>query len=379
MQEVVLIEEINAGDKVIGVATLNSEKSLNALSLAMAEKLLPQLQQWANDERVVCVWLQGAGEKAFCAGGDIVAMYKAMQAEPGKLVSEVENFFTQEYQLDYAIQTFPKPLICWADGIVMGGGMGLMNGASHRIVTDRSLLAMPEVSIGLYPDVGATHFLNRMPAGCGLFLGMTGAPMNANDALFLKLADHYLGHQHKTAVMDKLQQLTWGDTGALNKEKVTDLLNQMAADDLTDMPTPQVEPMHPHIQALTAGNEVSEVVQAILADELDDAWLSRARRNLQKGCPMTAHIVWNQLQQGAGLSLADCFRLELTLSCNCAVRGDFAEGIRALLIDKDKEPRWQHSSVSDITAAEVDAFFLPPWGERKHPLADIETVLSNQS
>ncbi|HAD48617.1 MAG TPA: enoyl-CoA hydratase, partial [Idiomarina sp.] len=263
MQDVVLIEEINAGEKVIGVATLNAEKSLNALSLAMAEKLLPQLKQWADDDRVACVWLQGAGEKAFCAGGDIVAMYKAMQAEPGKLVSEVENFFTQEYQLDYAIQTFPKPLICWADGIVMGGGMGLMNGASHRVVTDRSLLAMPEVTIGLYPDVGATYFLNRMPQGCGLFLGMTGATMNANDALFLNLADHYLGHSHKQALLENLQQLPWGDTGALNKQKVTDLLNQMAADDATDMPAPQVEPMHAHIKSLTAANDVTEVVAAI--------------------------------------------------------------------------------------------------------------------
>ncbi|MEC8925653.1 MAG: enoyl-CoA hydratase/isomerase family protein, partial [Pseudomonadota bacterium] len=145
MQTPVILETINAGDKVIGVATLNSEKSLNALSLAMAETLLPQLQAWADDPQVACVWLQGAGEKAFCAGGDIVAMYKAMQAQPGQLVEEVENFFTTEYQLDYAIQTYPKPIICWGDGIVMGGGMGLMNGASHRIVTERSLLAMPEV------------------------------------------------------------------------------------------------------------------------------------------------------------------------------------------------------------------------------------------
>ena len=375
MQDVVLIEEISAGDKVIGVATLNSEKSLNALSLPMAEKLLPQLQQWAADDRVVCVWLQGAGEKAFCAGGDIVAMYKAMQAEPGKLVSEVENFFTQEYRLDYAIQTFPKPLICWADGIVMGGGMGLMNGASHRIVTDRSLLAMPEVTIGLYPDVGATYFLNRMPQGCGLFLGMTGATMNAKDALFLNLADHYLGHSHKATLLEKLQQLSWGETGALNKQKVTDLLADMAANDMTEMPAPQVEPMHDHIKRLTAGDDVTDVVDAIMNDETEDKWLSRARKNLANGCPMTAHIVWNQLQQGRDLSLPDCFRLELTLSCNCAVRGDFAEGIRALLIDKDKTPKWQHASVADVVAEDVDAFFMPPWGERTHPLADLEHVL----
>lgn len=378
MQDVVLIEEINAGDKLIGVATLNSEKSLNALSLAMAEKLLPQLQQWASDDNIACVWLQGAGDKAFCAGGDIVAMYKAMQAQPGELVAEVENFFTQEYQLDYAIQTFPKPLICWADGIVMGGGMGLMNGASHRVVSDRSLLAMPEVTIGLYPDVGATYFLNRMPEGCGLFLGMTGATMNANDALFLNLADHYIGHEQKATLLQRLQEVQWGDTGALNKQKVTDLLNQLAAEDTTAMPAPQVEPMHEHIKSLTSGNDLVTVVNRIINDERDDKWLSKARKNLQNGCPMTAQIVWNQLQQGRDLSLADCFRLELTLSCNCAVRGDFAEGIRALLIDKDKQPQWQHGSVADITADDVDGFFMPPWGDRTHPLHQLEAVLAGQ-
>ncbi len=372
MQDVVLFEELNAGDKVIGVATLNSEKSLNALSLAMAEKLLPQLKKWAEDDKVACVWLQGAGEKAFCAGGDIVAMYKAMQAEPGKLVEEVENFFTQEYQLDYFIQTFPKPFICWGDGIVMGGGMGLMNGASHRIVTERSLLAMPEVTIGLYPDVGATYFLNRMPQGCGLFLGITGATMNANDALYLNLADHFVGHESKESILNQLKEVQWGNTEALNKQKVTDLLSSVASSDTTSLPNPQVEPHQSLITKLTTGNDIGEIAERIVSDETDDKWLARARKNLANGCPFTSHLVWNQLQQGSDLSLADCFRLELTLSCNCAVRGDFAEGIRALLIDKDKNPQWQHSSVAEVPAEEVDAFFLPPWGERTHPLADLD-------
>lgn len=375
MEDVVLIEEISAGDKVIGVATLNSEKSLNALSLAMAEKLLPQLQTWAHDSRVACVWLQGAGEKAFCAGGDIVAMYKAMQAQPGSLVEEVENFFTMEYQLDYAIQTFPKPFICWGDGIVMGGGMGLMNGASHRIVTERSLLAMPEVTIGLYPDVGATYFLNRMPTGCGLFLGLTGATMNANDALYLNLADHFLGQQHKAALMDALRDIDWGETDVLNRQKVTDAINQLSRQDVTPMPAPQVEPHQTLIQQLTQDNDIASIVDNIVTHDSDDKWFMRARKNLQNGCPMTAHLVWNQIQQGRDLSLADAFRLELTLSCNCAVKGDFGEGIRALLIDKDKQPKWSYDSVQAVDAEAVDAFFMPPWGERRHPLASLESVL----
>ncbi|WP_287831885.1 enoyl-CoA hydratase/isomerase family protein [Idiomarina sp.] len=375
MQTPVILETINAGDKVIGVATLNSEKSLNALSLAMAETLLPQLQAWADDPQVACVWLQGAGEKAFCAGGDIVAMYKAMQAQPGQLVEEVENFFTTEYQLDYAIQTYPKPIICWGDGIVMGGGMGLMNGASHRIVTERSLLAMPEVTIGLYPDVGATYFLNRMPEGCGAFLGMTGATMNASDALFLNLADQFVGHEHKAQVIEALQAIEWGDTGALNHQKVTDTLERLAEQDDTALPTPQVEPHLETIQQCMSASSVTEATQRVLAEQQDDKWFQKAQKNLSHGCPITPHLVWQQTHHGADLSLADCFRFELTLSCNCAVRGDFAEGIRALLIDKDKQPQWQFASVGDVTEEAIDGFFDPPWGERTHPLAALEQVL----
>ena len=372
MEPVVLFEELECEHgKRIGVATLNSEKSLNALSLPMIQLLQPQLAQWAEDEHIACVMLQGAGEKAFCAGGDIVAMYKAMQAKPGVLVDEVADFFSQEYRLDYAIHTFPKPIVLWGHGIVMGGGMGLMNGASHRVVTERSLLAMPEVTIGLYPDVGATHFLNQMPEGCGLFLGLTGAHMNATDALYLKLADHFVASTSKADVLTGLQGVKWGDTAALNHQKVTDVLNDISQRDSNQRPAGQVEAHQPLIKKLTSGNDIVDVVAKITNDNSDDKWLARARQTLAAGCPMTAHIVWNQLQHGADLSLADCFRLELTLSVQCAMRGDFAEGIRALLIDKDRQPKWQHAAVADVSADDVDGFFTSPWEASQHPLANL--------
>ncbi|RUO74089.1 enoyl-CoA hydratase/isomerase family protein [Pseudidiomarina sediminum] len=372
MMTVVQFEERAAGgDKRIGIARLNSEKSLNALSLPMIQLLLPQLKAWAEDDGIACVWLEGAGEKAFCAGGDIVAMYNAMREQPGELVDDVAEFFGQEYRLDYAIHTFPKPFIVWGDGIVMGGGMGLMNGGSHRIVTERSLLAMPEITIGLYPDVGATHFLNQMPKGCGLFLGLTGAHMNASDALFLKLADHFVASSAKQEVLDALSAVTWGDTASLNREKVSDVLNAQGDRDSKLRPAAQVEPNHALIQSLTDGDEVTTVVNAITGLETEDKWLGRAAKTLARGCPMTAHIVWNQLHVGKDLSLADCFRLETTLSAQCAARGDFAEGIRALLIDKDKQPKWQHASVADVAAEDVDAFFTSPWSAGEHPLADL--------
>jgi len=372
MDPVVLFEELDASnDKRIGIITLNSEKSLNALSLPMIQLLQPQLQKWAEDDAIACVFMQGAGDKAFCAGGDIVAMYKAMQAKPGVLVDEVADFFSQEYRLDYAIHTFLKPIVLWGHGIVMGGGMGLMNGASHRIVTERSLLAMPEVTIGLYPDVGATHFLNQMPEGCGLFLGLTGAHMNATDALYLKLADHFVASSSKDDVLQGLKEVKWGDTAALNHQKVTDVLNGIGLRDSSQRPAGQVEAHQQLIKKLTQGADIETVVAAIVNDSTDDKWLARARQTLAAGCPMTAHIVWNQLQHGADLSLVDCFRLELTLSVQCALRGDFAEGIRALLIDKDKQPKWQHASVAEVSAQEVDGFFTSPWAADEHPLANL--------
>ncbi|CUA83020.1 enoyl-CoA hydratase/isomerase family protein [Pseudidiomarina woesei] len=372
MDAAVLFEELEcAHGKKLGVATLNSEKSLNALSLPMIQLLQPQLTAWAADDDIACVWLQGAGDKAFCAGGDIVAMYKAMQAKPGVLVDEVADFFSQEYRLDYAIHTFPKPIVLWGHGIVMGGGMGLMNGASHRVVTERSLLAMPEVTIGLYPDVGATHFLNQMPDGCGLFLGLTGAHMNAADALYLKLADHFAASTSKDDIVAGLREVKWGDTAALNHQKVTDVLNGIGLRDSSLRPAGQVEAHQQLIKKLTKGDDISVVVKNITEHASDDKWLSRAAQTLAAGCPMTAHIVWNQLQHGADLSLADCFRLELTLSVQCAMRGDFAEGIRALLIDKDKQPKWQHASVADVPADDVDSFFNSPWPAADHPLATL--------
>src|SRR5690554_6159952 len=230
MQDAVLFSTKDTADgHKIGIATLNSERSLNALSLAMIDALEPQLEAWANDDSIVCVWLEGAGEKAFCAGGDIVAMYKAAKDLPKEPVAEVVDFFTREYRLDYRIHTYPKPLVVWGDGFVMGGGMGLMNGASHRIVTERSRLAMPEISIGLYPDVGGTYFLSRLPEGMGLFLGLTAAQVNAADALWLGMADLALASDQKESTLHSLAAIPWTESVEVNQGLITAVLEKLAS------------------------------------------------------------------------------------------------------------------------------------------------------
>src|SRR5690606_3190798 len=200
-EHAVLFEERAAGGgKRIAFAQLNAEKSLNALNQTMIDLLRPRLAAWAEDPAIACVVLSGSGDKAFCAGGDIIGLYRAMREHPGGPNPLVERFFETEYRLDYQIHTYPKPILCWGHGIVMGGGLGLMAGASHRVATERSRIAMPELGIGFFRDVGASWFLNRMPGRLGLYLGLTGSTLNATDALYAGLADYFVPAAQRDAV-----------------------------------------------------------------------------------------------------------------------------------------------------------------------------------
>jgi enoyl-CoA hydratase/carnithine racemase len=372
MSAVVLFEELTSqNSKKIGVATLNSERSLNALSGEMIDLLYPQLQQWQQDADIAAVLLQGSGEKAFCAGGDIVAMYKAMQQAPGEYTPQIEQYFTKEYQLDYLIHTYEKPFIVWGSGIVMGGGMGMMVGASHRIVTETTRLAMPEISIGLYPDVGGTWFLNRMPENCGLFLGLTGASINAADAKYTKLADHFVASDKKQQLLNILTEVKWGDTIALNHEKLSTALHQLETQSMHLMPNSQLKHHLSLINEVTSKPNLAAIVDAILSVNIEDKWFNKAQQSLKHGSAISGHIVYRQLQQGKKLTLADCFRLELNLSVKCGQFGEFKEGVRALLIDKDNQPKWKYPSISAVEPAVIDWFFEPLWPADKHPLKSL--------
>lgn len=374
VNEVVLYQELTAQNgKKIGVATLNSEKSLNALSLPMVESLLPKLQSWQADPSISLVILDGSGDKAFCAGGDIRDLYKAMLDKPGEYAPYVEEFFTKEYTLDYLIHTFGKPVLVWGNGIVMGGGLGLMAGASHKVVTATSRIAMPEMAIGLYPDVGASWFLNRMPPGCGLFLGLTGASINAADAKFIGLADHFVLHERKAALIDKLKIINWGDTIALNHQKLSDALRSEEDQCRTQMPLSQIRPHQSEIEALAGLTELETVIEAINAIQGEDKWLLKAKDSLAYGSPITAHIVFELLKLGQSKILADSFRLELGLSVQCGKLGEFTEGVRALLMDKDLQPKWQYKTVADVPQAVIAELFRSPWQPEQHPLRHLGT------
>ncbi|WP_246019470.1 enoyl-CoA hydratase/isomerase family protein [Corallincola spongiicola] len=367
-----LISEMTVGKRFkIGVVTLNAPTKLNALSLSMVEGLGAQLRIWANDKKIAAVWLQGAGDKAFCAGGDIVDMYHAMVATPHTVQAEVCHFFTQEYQTDHLIHTFPKPVIVWGDGIVMGGGIGLMVGGSHRLVTERSRLAMPEISIGLYPDVAGSWFLPKMPDNAGLFLGLTGAQINGRDAVHLNMADHRVSSAKQTQLKAGLANLSWqGDNHdfAMLSDFFRD--HELSIKD-KDVALPEGYLSHQQtVSDLCAGESLQQVAAAILNQDADDPWLQRAQANLRAGSPNTAHLIWQMIQQPPA-DLASAFRQELGMSCRCAESGEFAEGVRALLIDKDRKPQWQFADVNQVPESVVRHHFSSPWPADVHPLRSL--------
>ncbi|MGX4730634.1 enoyl-CoA hydratase/isomerase family protein, partial [Pseudomonas corrugata] len=339
----------------IGIATLDAEKSLNALSLPMINALRDRLDAWAREPQIVCVLLRGNGAKAFCAGGEVRSLVEACRAHPGEVPPLAAQFFAAEYRLDFNLHTYPKPLVCWGHGYVLGGGMGLLQGASTRIVTPSSRLAMPEISIGLYPDVGASWFLSRLPGKLGLFLGLTGAHMNARDAIDLGLADRFLLDEQQDDLIEGLLQLNWQEQTDM---QLNSLLKALQREALDRLPEAQWLPRRQQIDEWLDVSDVRCAWKALsLLVDHPDPLIARAARTMTEGSPLTAHLVWEQIARARHLSLASVFRMEYTLSLNCCRHPEFSEGVRARLIDKDQKPHWHWPDINHVPEAAVEAHF----------------------
>jgi enoyl-CoA hydratase/carnithine racemase len=362
-----LIETVSG--HAFGRATLNAPAALNALSADMVARLDPQLKAWAEDPRVAGVILDAAGEKAFCAGGDVVALHRSIrETPPDEVPRGAAAFFENEYRLDHCIHSYPKPLLCWGHGIVMGGGIGLMAGASHRVATPRTRLAMPEITIGLYPDVGGSWFLPRMPGRLGLFLALTGAPLNARDACFAGLADFVLDAGALPGVVQALASERWQGRRDADAARLSHVLERFAA---AESPAPQAARQLDRIDAAIGHDGLEDIAARLRALAGDaDPWLAQAAAAFAKGSPTSAALSFALQQRARHASLAEVFRLEYQASVGCCVHPDFAEGVRALLIDKDKHPRWQPGSLEQVTPAHVDAHLRPRF-KGTHPLADL--------
>lgn len=365
MSDCVLFEELPAANgKKLGRAELNAPAKLNSLTMEMVDLLLARLDDWSKDDSIAAVLLTGAGEKAFCAGGDVHALQASAAKTPGGPCVEAEHFFTEEYKLDYAIHTYAKPIIAWGDGIVMGGGLGIYAGASHRVVTETSRFAMPEVTIGLYPDVGGSYFLNKTPGQSGRFLAMTGASFNAADALYTGIANTFIAREHFDSVLDALL------SADLSGEKsVTSVLEPFVEQSRSVLPVGNVETHLDSINALCSADDTREVYRAFETLETDDKWLSKAKQGITHGSPVSVLLIDEQLKRSRDVGLADVFRSEILLSTNVVRFPDFAEGVRALLIDKDQAPKWQYPNVDSVPQDIVDGFFVAPW--EQNPLENL--------
>lgn len=333
----------------IGYLTLNRPAGLNAITLNMVRSLQHQLDAWAEDSQVNAVVLRGAGEKAFCAGGDIRSLYDSFKS--GDTLHE--DFFVEEYALDLAIHHYRKPVLALMDGFVLGGGMGLVQGADLRVVTERSRLAMPEVAIGYFPDVGGSYFLPRIPGELGIYLGVSGVQIRAADALYCGLADWYLESDRFGALYEQLDHLEWHDAPLKDLQGV---LASLAVQQLPNAPLDALRPAIDHFFALPdVAGMVEQLREVTVADSHE--WAKTTADLLESRSPLAMGVTLEMLRRGRHLSLERCFALELHLDRQWFERGDLIEGVRALLIDKDKQPRWNPPTLQGLHAEHVESFF----------------------
>jgi enoyl-CoA hydratase/carnithine racemase len=349
----------------LGILTLNRPKALNALSLEMIRGITAQLLAWRDDQQVGAVLLRGANREgkapAFCAGGDIRYFHEAALAGDPTL----EDFFSEEYALNHLIHTFGKPSFVLMDGVTMGGGMGLAQGCSMRIVTEYSKLAMPETNIGLFPDVGAGWFLARTPGHLGEFLGLAGQVLGAADSLAVDWADIFV----PAAGLDELVQAI-ADATAIDGVGALSAVNAFAGNAGASTLRGQRE----LIDRVFSASELASILAALDAEQGEFA-LSLSRSLAQRS-PLMMAVTLAQIRRARTMTLADDLRMERGLVRHCfhlrpGVASETLEGIRALVIDKDHSPKWNPAAVADVDVAMVEAFFASPWPAHAHPLRDL--------
>ncbi len=349
----------------VGLVTLNRPAVLNALSYSMILEMHAQLRQWALDASIYAVVVRGAGDKAFCAGGDVRAVHASFTPSS----SAHRDFFASEYRLDYFIHRYPKPYIALMDGIVMGGGMGIAQGASLRVVTDRTRMAMPEVGIGFFPDVGASYFLSRLPGALGTYLGLSGAQIRAADALYAGLADVYLAHEALDNLETALATLRWSRDHSADVHGAVHALATMKS------PEAALASLRPAIDAHFSRSDIRAILQSLQSESSAafHDWAKHTQKMMAARSPLMMTVTARQLERARAMDLPDCFRMELGMVLHCFEQGDFREGVRAVLVDKDNAPRWNPPRIEDVTEEMIAAFFLDVWAGATHPLADLET------
>jgi len=349
----------------IGFVTLNRPAALNALSNSMVREMHAQLREWARDASIYAVVVKGAGNKAFCAGGDVRAVHASFTSS-GSMHHE---FFALEYRLDYFIHRYSKPYVALMDGIVMGGGMGIGQGAFLRLVTDRTRMAMPEVGIGFFPDVGASYFLSRLPGGLGRYLALSGNAIGGADALYAGLADVYVAHEALGPLEAALATLRW------SRDHSADIRGAVDAFLIPARPEPALASLRPSIDEHFSGSDIRVILNSLRYESRPThaEWAKQTLAAMERRSPLMMEVTARELERGRTMNLPDCFRMELGMVRHCFEQGDFMEGVRAVLVDKDNAPHWNPARIEDVNEEMIAAFFVDPWAGASHPLADLET------
>ena len=355
-----------------GLITLNRPKALNAMSLGMVRALKTALEDFAQDSGIQVVAIRGTNKLGkpgsaeslfggFCAGGDIRYFHQAALAGDNSL----DDFFTEEYRLNHLIHLYPKPFIAFMDGVVMGGGMGISQGASLRLVTEHTRMAMPETIIGLFPDVGGGYFLSRCPGHIGEYLALTGEVIAAQQALQYGLADVQIEAAQQAALWAALGEQTFA-----NRAQVEEWLALQVGPKNTELIKPDA-----HIDGFFSLLRVKHIVDA-LEKAKDDRWAQKTAALLRKRSPLMLHVTLEQIRQARQMSLDDDLRMERDMVHHCfhdrpGTASETVEGIRALAVDKDYAPNWNPARIEDVKPGMADAFFVSPWAAQLHPLRDL--------
>jgi enoyl-CoA hydratase len=352
-------------DNGAGWITLNRPKALNSLSLSMVEELGSRLAEWREDASVRIICIEGAGEKGLCAGGDMRSFYDKKDSD---VEEHAAAFFEAEYKMNAELHRYPKPVLAYMNGIVMGGGMGIALPASERIVTEKSRIAMPEMNIGFFPDVGASYFLNKMPGCTGKYLALTAATITAGDVLYLGAADHYMMSARWGELQQAIRTCNWQEQGERAGHKLREIITGCTS------PAPE-SPLGAHqadIDKHFAYGKVAEIIGSLeSAAAIGNEWAHNTAAAIKEKSPISLSVALEQLIRGEKMDLGDCLRMEMNLSQHFMRSHDFYEGVRSVLVDKDRSPKWFPASVEDVKREEVEAFFADPWEGEPHPLSGL--------
>jgi len=353
----------------VAIITLNRPAALNALSHDMVRELAAIVERCRTDSGIVALVLRGAGTKGFCAGGDVRALHAMRERND----SGWQQFFIDEYRLDYALHMFPKPVVALLDGITMGGGMGLGQAARLRIVTERTKIAMPETRIGFLPDVGATRFLSVMPAEVELYVGLTGVTLTGAEALYVHLADLCVPSEWLDTFEERLLRIATDDTDA---DTLLRALRTVFEPPCNVVPHAGMAAFAQLILRHFDRRSGIDRIAATLRQDLEREhprevrqWLQATYDAMTAHSPTMLYVTREALLRGRQMTLAECFRMELGIVTRAIEEGDFSEGVRAHLVDKDRKPRWAPATLVEVRPERVRHFLASPWRVQAHPLA----------